>query len=198
MQRRTLMLGGVLSSWIAGACQAFNPKPGFGVVIKSELAPGASTKVGVKGTADTGQHLFGHGRLDTKGGGNSSFAGAGLPAWIRVTWREGAVIQDFATAGWTGGVEVGNYRVEVASRIPLEVQRYAAAGRDRALRLIFRIKDDGVAMAWDVQEVPPSGGGGWVFSMHGGDFKPAVFFNGKLVERGWVILPDGRKVETDR
>ncbi len=52
-------------------------------------------------------------------------------------------------------------------------------------------------MTWDVQEVPPSGGGGWdsqcmvAISSQG-------FFNGKLVERGRVILPDGRKVETDR
>jgi len=172
-------------------------KPGFGVVIRSELAPGAKPKQGVSGFTDTGQRLFGFYLLDAKQADTGSYAGAGLPAWIRVTWREGDVAHDYGK-GWKGGKIVGDYRVEVASRIPLDVQRYAAAGRDRAVRLIFRIKDDGVAMAWNVQEVPPSGGGGWVFSMHGGDFKPAVFFNGKLVERGWVILPDGRKVETDR
>jgi len=171
-------------------------KPGFGVVIRSELAPGAEPKQGVSGVTDTGQRLFGHAVLDAKGGGTGSYGGAGLPAWIRVTWREGDVAHDYRK-GWKGGQIVGDYRVEVASRVPLDVQRYAAAGRDRAVRLIFRIKDDGVAMAWNVQDISPNRQG-WVFSMHGGDFKPAVFFNGKLVEQGWVILPDGRKVETDR
>lgn len=197
MQRRTVMMAGLFNLWGAAACQAVGRKPGFGVVIRSELAPAAKPKLGVSGVADSGQNLFGFYLLDAKQASTSSYAGAGLPAWIQVTWREGDIVQDFATAGWKGGKIVGDYRVEVASRIPLDVQSYAAAGRDRAVRLIFRIKDDGVAMAWDVQDISANRQG-WVYSMHGGDFKPAVFFNGKLVEQGWVILPDGRKVETDR
>lgn len=170
MQRRAMVVGSVLGLSIVAACQAMNPKPGFGVVIRSELAPGATPKAGVLGVTDAGRQLFGHGGLDARGGGTSSYAGAGLPQWVRVTWREGKVVQDAATAGWKGGTVIGDYRVEVASRVPADVQRYAAADPDRAVRLIFRIKDDGVLLAWDVQEVPPYGRGGWLYSMRGGDF----------------------------
>jgi hypothetical protein len=170
MLRRTVVTGSVLSLCILAACQAVGSKPGFGIVVRSELAPGANPKRGVLGVSDTGRHLFAFAMLDAKQADTGSYAGAGLPQWIRVTWREGEIAQDYATAIWKGGTVVGDYRVEVANRVPLDVQRYAAAGPDRAVRLIFRIKDDGVLLAWDVQEVPPYGRGGWIYAMRGGDF----------------------------
>lgn len=170
MQRRALIVVTVLGLSIVAGCQAMNPKPGFGVVIRSELAPGASPKKGVLGVANTGQSLFGFYLLDAKQADTSSYAGAGLPQWIRVSWRDGQIVQDATTAGWKGGKVIADYRVEVAGRVPEDVQRYAAAGPDRAVRLIVRIKDDGVLLAWEVQEVPPYGRGGWLYSMRGGDF----------------------------
>lgn len=170
MLRRAVMTSSLLAFCMIAACRTLSSKPGFGIVIRSELAPGAKPKRGVLGVSDTGRHLFAFFLLDARQADTGSYAGAGLPQWIRVTWREGEIAQDYATASWKGGTVVGDYRVEVANRVPLEVQRYAAAGPDRALRLIFRIKDDGVLLAWDVQEVPPYGRGGWTYSMRGGDF----------------------------
>jgi hypothetical protein len=143
----------------------------FGVVVRSELAPGAAEKEGVLGVASNGSQLFGHGTLKRGGSGQASYAGGGLPAWVQITWREGDFVQDFQTAGWSGGTIVGDYRVEVARRVPPEVIQHARAG-NRAVRLIFRLKDDGVLLAWEVQELVrhPSGASGFVMSMHGGDF----------------------------
>ena len=87
-----------------------------------------------------------------------------------MSWREGAFEQDEKTAGWVGGTLVGNYRVEVAARIPPEVIQQARQ-KDHALRLTFRLKDDGVLLAWDVLEWKHSNGiNAFVYSLRGGDF----------------------------
>lgn len=90
-----------------------------------------------------------------------------FPRWVDVTWREGmtANLPDRKTGRYTTGREVGNYRIDVLSRIPREVFDYAKIRG--AVRLQFRIKDDGVLFAWDVQI---SGGGRFYYAMHGGDF----------------------------
>ncbi len=66
MRRRTVMISGLLSLWAAAACQALDMKPGFGVVIRSALAPGSKPKQGVSGVTDTGQRFFGFYLLDAK------------------------------------------------------------------------------------------------------------------------------------
>jgi hypothetical protein len=93
-----------------------------------------------------------------------------FPRWVRVTWREG--VDEKHGLHWTTGHVVGDYKIEVLSRIPEEVFKYVGAARGRVIVLRFRIKDDGVLLAWDVQErvTHPRGGRGLVFSMHGGDF----------------------------
>jgi hypothetical protein len=146
----------------------------MGLVIEDKLYPGAKQKGGVQGLSDTGRQLFAHALLTSTGGGTSSFGNAPFPRWVDVTWREGSFIQRYDPAthsAWTGGTVVGSYRVEVLSRIPKEVFEYVHSGRG-AIRLQFRIKDDGVLLAWDVQEsvTHPQGGSGFVYSMHGGDF----------------------------
>ncbi len=66
---------------------------------------------------------------------------------------------------------LGDYVVEVASRIPDEVLNYIRAGRRRALRLKFRLKDDGVLFGWDVEETHTTQHGtGLRYQFPGGDF----------------------------
>lgn len=134
-----------------------------GIVVTYGLAKGASNKEGVQAISDSGYRLFGPSLLNPKNGGTLSLGNAPFPRWVDVTWREDT------TPGerWTTGKIIGNYRVEVLSRIPEELFEYVNSGKG-AIRLQFRIKDDGVLLAWDVQESEE--GAGWVYSLHGGDF----------------------------
>ena len=149
---------------------------GRGMVVDSRLAKGATQKEGLNAISDAGNEIFSHLLLTPTGGEISSFGGGlnmSFPRWVQVTWRQGPGIHmDFKRGGFFGGMVIGDYKVEVLSRIPEEVFQYVGAGRGRAIVLRFRIKDDGVLLAWDVQETVrhPSGGRGLVFSMHGGDF----------------------------
>ena len=149
---------------------------GRGMVVDSRLAKGVTQKEGLNAISDAGNEMFSNMLLTPTGGEISSFGGGSnmsFPRWVHVTWRQGpGVDMDFKHGGFIGGTIIGDYKVEVLSRIPDEVFRYAAAARGRAIVLRFRIKDDGVLLSWDVQEtvVHPSGGRGLVFSMHGGDF----------------------------
>jgi hypothetical protein len=154
-------------------------KSGNGMIIVDQLDMNASKKFGVTGVTDSGSQLFAHAGIvpPTKqgmGGGTGSFGGASVPEWVRVTWQTGDFVQRYdpiSNTAWTGGTIIGDYKIEVAKRIPREVLAYANGGRGRALRLIFRIKDNGVLFAWDVREdvKHPSGGAGWVYTQHGGD-----------------------------
>ena len=144
---------------------------GMGMVVDSRLAKGATQKEGLNAISDAGNEIFSHSLLTPTGGDNSSFGGGSnmsFPRWVHVTWRKNTVPGD----RWATGATIGDYKVEVLSRIPEEIFNYVGARRSRAIVLRFRIKEDGVLFAWDVQEtvVHPSGGRGLVFSMHGGDF----------------------------
>ena len=180
--RTTVILATVvaMSMLILAACaQTGKPQTdrelrGRGMVVVFDLAKGATRKVGVSALSDAGNSLFSPATLTQTGQGTLSFGGSNMsfPRWVRVTWREG--VNEKAGLYWTTGNVVGDYKVEVLSRIPEEIFSYVGAGRGRAIVLRFRIKDDGVLLAWDVQEtvVHPSGApfGAFVFSMHGGDF----------------------------
>ena len=174
-----------LSLWLiaiglAGCAGAMGLNPSYGAVVVYQAVPGSTTKYGVNALSDTGRRLFGPAELRAPsrlggGGGTSAYGGMGLPKWVRVTWREPIYGQQTATTGKAFetldfGKVLGDYKVDVASRLPPEVLKYASEKSGRAIRLIFRIKDDGVLLGWDVQEAPPRGGGGWVRSLHGGDF----------------------------
>jgi hypothetical protein len=149
-------------------------RPSYGMVVQYGGDVGISTKWGILAVSNTGQRLFAPAKLGaakTVGGfdGVSSYGGAGVPQWVRVTWRENTTPGQY----WTTGTVVGDHKIEVASRIPAATLKYASEGRGRALRLIFRVKDDGVAMAWNVEETVRSASGRasnrW-YSFHGGDF----------------------------
>jgi len=148
---------------------------GMGMVIDSRLAKGAVQKEGVEAISDAGNEIFAFPLLTPTGGDNSSFGGGtkmSFPRWVHVTWLKGPVKMNYRNNGFVGGTIIGDYKVEVLSRIPDEVFRYVAAARGRVIVLRFRVKDDGVLFAWDVQETVahPKGGQNLVYSMHGGDF----------------------------
>jgi hypothetical protein len=139
----------------------------IGRVVKYELAPGAADKEGVRAVSDTGSELFGPAILGaTNNGVSASGCGANMafPRRVHVTWRKNT------TPGlyWTTGTVVGDYTVHVRGRIPDAVFEYAAAEPGRAVVLSFRLQDDGVQFAWEVQERYPQGG--FFYTNHGGDF----------------------------
>ena len=207
---RTIMMGIGISSLITAACSAMGQMgtPSFGVVVTDQAVQGSTEKFGINAVADNGMRLFGPSSMKAPvwpgnaGGGTSTYAGAGLPKWVRVTWRKPIYSEKVSTTGATFktldfGDLVGDYKIEVASRIPQDVQNYASQGKGRAIRLRFRLHDEGVLLAWDVQELPP-GDGIWRYSMQGGDFKSPVMRDGQLVQKGWYIHPKNRqRIEAD-
>ena len=203
MNRRHAVVIGVIGS-LGSACSARGQmgRPSFGITVYDDLLPGSQTKYGIDAFSDSGIRLFGSASL-AGGGAASSYAGAGLPKWVRVTWRKPIYGEKVSTTGATFktfdfGDLVGDYKIEVASRIPQDVQTYASQGKGRAIYLQFRIHDEGVLLAWAVEESLP-GGGGRRYSMHGGDFKRRqTDANGKVTEKGWYIHPKtGQRIETD-
>jgi hypothetical protein len=201
VKRRTSVAA--IGTWLCGGCaHGSGPTPSYGIVVDYNLLPGASMKQGIAAVSDTGQTLFSPAQLRPRtatsrenGAGRNAYGGGSVPRWVRVTWREGDWYRPYGRAGWTGGVVVGDHRIEVASRIPREVLASAAV-RGHALRLVFWLADDSVLLAWDVEAAV--GGTTWRYSMHGGDFVEPTVFNGKLVEPGWYLTPDGHKVVIDR
>lgn len=185
MKRRTAavaLLASVLSAACGGIANSLL-RPGYGVVVHYESVPEATEKYGIDAVSDRGIRLFGPAALSPPrriglGGGTSSYSGASVPKWVRVTWR--TPIHGKMLIQRTGKVIntldfreiIGDHTVEIASRIPDEVFRYAARGKGRAIYLVFRIKDDGVLLSWSVQETvrdPKTGGTGRVYSLYGGD-----------------------------
>lgn len=201
----------VLIALLCSACainsqSLFTSSNRFGVVVNSALMHNTTTKSGIELISDTGRHMNAHAALsagngssNSTPGGTSGYGGIGLPQWVDVRWRTGSFIQRYdplTKSVWTGGTIVGNYRVEVASRIPQEVVQYASAEKGRAIKLMFRILDDDVLLGWCVQE-SSNIGGGWIFSRYGGDFVPAAWYNGKLVSMGWYVdKKTGQRIET--
>ena len=100
---------------------------------------------------------------------------------------------DYSRAGWEGGTVLGDYTVPLATRIPDEVLDYIRANGG-ALRVKIRLKDNGVAVGWDVEHIIISGqwkpnklglGSGITYRMAGGDFREAEIYGGKVIDPGW-------------
>ena len=152
MKRRTCLTMFAMLPWV-GASAIGNDGArnvemrGIGLVIVHELAQGAANKEGIQGITETGAQLFASSILNPRNKDTGTYAGATIPRWVRVTWREGT------TPGerWTTGKVVGDYTVQVLSRIPREAFDLARAGRKRFLVLTFRIRDDGVDFGWMVR-----------------------------------------------
>lgn len=138
-----------------------------GVALHYDLAPGSAERFQMQAHDQSGRRLFGASRLSERNPATLS-TGAPLPATVRFTWytrrppgREPLNPADLVT-----------HEIPVASRIPPQVLDYATATPGRALFLSFRLHDQGVKLAWNVQEAVrhPNAGVGWVYSLHGGDF----------------------------
>ncbi|MBA3623270.1 MAG: hypothetical protein H0W48_02160 [Methylibium sp.] len=186
MKRRSILTAGLGLSPFLGACASASSgretAPGIGLVVTYHLAEGAKDKEGVNAIADSGARLFGPAGLNSRNGGVNTYGSGKIPRWVDVTWRDGTTPGKY----WTTGQVVGNHRVEVLSRIPKSVLEYARAKPARSLRLKFRIKDDRVLFAWDVQElVITDRGRGLQFPLPGGDFLEAKMYNGKVIDPGW-------------
>lgn len=68
---------------------------------------------------------------------------------------------------WTTGTLAGDYTVEVLNRIPVEVFDLVRSTPGSAIKLKFRIKDDGVLFGWSVEQHVR---GGYRDIRQGGDF----------------------------
>lgn len=175
-----------------------------GVVVRTD-AIGEKRHVTI--VSDTNRQIEAPSLLSPKRNSILSFSGGALPVpkTVHTTWREGDVRRERVKKAdgttsplqWIGGTIVGDYTIEVASRIPDAVLD-SIRNEGGALRLKFRLKDDGVLLGWDIER---PGGGISRYSMAGGDFREAtVTFNndGKVVRQpGWYIDKNGQKVETD-
>lgn len=148
-------------------------------VVEYSLALGAANKSGVLALTNTEARIFAKSTLDPYDGGLNSFGGTvSFPQWVRVTWREGVAPSKY----WTTGTIVGDYMIDVQSRIPASFFEAAEAIPRSAVKLQFRIKDDKVLFAWCVQkELSHS----FVDLLNDGDFKPAKRFNGVVIDPGW-------------
>lgn len=163
----------VLSALVCTACASSagtterdeGRRIGTGLVVEYGLAgPDISEKAGLAGVSDKDVQLFAAAvqRWGRGGQSTSTFVGGRLPKTVRVTWRTDTEPGRY----WTTGRVIGDHLVEVDRRLPEDVIRYANAAPGRALRLLFRIKDDGVLFGWDVEE---RFGGLLVNTMRGGD-----------------------------
>ncbi|WP_265258318.1 hypothetical protein [Verminephrobacter aporrectodeae] len=144
--------------------------------------------------------------LGQRGPSYSTFTDAmSIPRTLHVTWRtEDAEARENSyglpdiSHGFEGGTILGDYTVQVASRIPDEVLDFIRKNGNSLLRLKIRLADHAVLVGWDVEEwYNAIGGRTYRYVMPGGDFKEPKIKYGKVIERGWMITPDGKKVEMD-
>lgn len=129
---------------------------GMGYIVTVDPTEVSENVRSVVGITDAGNRIittgFGRaGSLSSYGGGTRM----SFPRWVRVTYRELYKPEELGPRDdpWTTGKMVGDYHVEILSRIPEDVFEYASSKTGRAIRLKFRIKDDGVQFGWDVQEM---------------------------------------------
>ncbi|WP_138927947.1 hypothetical protein [Verminephrobacter aporrectodeae] len=144
--------------------------------------------------------------LGEGGDRHSTFTDAmSIPRTLHVTWRtEDAEPRENSYGvpnifhGFEGGTILGDYTVQVASRIPDDVLDFIRKNGSSLLRLKIRLADHGVLVGWDVEEwYNAIGGRTYRYVMPGGDFREPQRENGEVIERGWMIMPDGKKVEMD-
>jgi hypothetical protein len=163
-----LVVGALLMTACSGGPRL--ARTGMGLTADYRLAgPDVKPKTGLLAEAETGRRLFASSTQTHINGGTNTFFAEALPQAVRVTWREDTEVGKY----WTSGRIVGDHTIRVRDRVPAEVLQYANAARGRLVRLLFRIQDDGVLFAWDVEETVrhPSGGSGVVYSLHGGDIE---------------------------
>ena len=209
--KRKLLSFLTLLPWLP-ACSAVQPKGHSDLAYKIRGIRGVVVRIDAIGekrhvtiVSDTKRQIAAPSLLGPKNNGILSYSGGALPVprTVHITWREGDAKYDspLSPGGmrrlgpnrWLGGTIVGDYTIEVASRIPDEVLD-SIRKEGGVLRLKFRLKDDGVLLGWDIER---PGRGIPRYSMAGGDFREAYIFNGKAVDAGWYVNKNGQKIETD-
>jgi hypothetical protein len=146
---------------------------------------------------DSGKYIAAPSLISSRGGGVFFFGGDTLPIpkAVRITWREGdAKYTGNGGEPWVGGTIIGDYTIEVASRIPDEVLDTVRKDGG-SLRIKFRLADEGVLFGWDIDRGRQAKE---QYVMAGGDFREAEIYNGKVVRKGWYIHPKTKeRIETD-
>ncbi len=156
-----------------------------GVVVRTD-AIGEKEYVAI--ISDTNRQIEALSRLGPKNNSILSFSGGALPVpkTVGVTWREGAVSMVIKGPDpWTGGTIVGDYTIEVASRIPDAVIESLRKNPKGDLRIKFRLHPEGVYLGWEIERRPdydpikartPEGSSIYYppgYELVGGDFKEA-------------------------
>lgn len=100
---------------------------------------------------------------------------------------------DYSRLGFEGGTVLGDYTVPLATRIPDEVLDYIRANGG-ALRVKIRLKDNGVAIGWDVEKRVPipnllpnhvGAKNAIQYVMAGGDFRERRYSKALGEDPGW-------------
>ncbi|MFZ5530239.1 MAG: hypothetical protein ACOY4U_04210 [Pseudomonadota bacterium] len=132
-----------------------------------------------------------------------------IPERVRVVWREidKPITGKYGQMTYEGPL-VGDYTIDVGSRIPQEVLE-SIRKEGGQLRLKFRLGNDGVYFGWDIERRPGYDprkrdqrgniiGADAVHFLAGGDFREAEIFNGQVVRKGWYIdKKTGQRIDTD-
>jgi hypothetical protein len=109
-------------------------------------------------TSDKGVRITGAGSINLRNVGNQTYTDSSslpIPISIRATWKEDPKNEVvMASGGWRGGTIIGDYTVPVAERIPDELLDYIRKNGG-ALRIKIRLRDDGIAIGWDVEQRLP-------------------------------------------
>jgi hypothetical protein len=204
MKRKLLKLLAILP-WTAGCSvtghtmdttdDAQKRFKGIGVVLVVDAVPGAEMRQ-VVFLDDRGSQIYASSLVALKNRGIKALSGVRVPQTVRAEWGNDRRYSYSKTPTWYGGSILGDYTIPVAERIPDEVLNDIRA-HGGALRLKFRLKPDGVLFGWDIERDGAGTGYTFKFDMPGGDFKGARIYNGKPVEPGWQIQPDGQKIITN-
>ncbi len=122
---------------------------------------------GVTIVDDRSKLLYSQARVARKSRGYLVVGPRRVPLSVRVIWRDGprAIWGRSGQIEWEGPI-LGDYSIEVASRIPQEVLA-SIRSKPGDLRLKFRLKPDGVMLGWDIERDPRTG---TRYDMVGGDF----------------------------
>ena len=115
-----------------------------------------------------------------------------IPKTIRATWRANPNRDiSLRDSRWQGGTIIGDYTVPVAERIPDELIDYIRKNGG-ALRIKIRLRDDGIAIGWDIERIIPLKDwkpeyklpSGISYLLPGGDFMEDIDVEGKITP-GW-------------
>lgn len=157
-----------------------------------------------------GKGVFGPGASSVSGyGGNADGDRLVMPKYLRMMrYPDDAKFLSAHRPPYFEGAPLVDVTVPVAARIPpeaLDDLRKHGGG----LRLKLRIHPETLLVGWDIARRPgydPAkkdqfGNSVYVpaeYSWVGGDFREAIRFNGRIVEKGWYINPKtGQRIETD-